>query len=82
MLPGRHDRAIDHGGHRQFQDRLVAVAAVFRVVVGPFQILERRSNVHRAVMVRADPVGPTSRSVQTNLGGSDSAKFTFAEADA
>ena len=39
----------------------LARPAVLRVVVGAFEVVERRADVHRAVVVRADAVAGQAR---------------------
>ena len=57
----RGDRAINARGHRDFQNRPFAGPAVFGIVVGTLQILERGADVHRAVMLRANAVARHTR---------------------
>ena len=47
-------RAVDRSGNRHFDDGPLRRLAVFRVVVGPFEIVERAADVDRPAMLRAD----------------------------
>ena len=61
VFAGRGDRAIDARGHRDFEDRPLARPAVFGVIVRALQVFERRADVHRAVVMRADAVARHAR---------------------
>ena len=60
-LPGGAIVSIDARGHRHFEDRPLARPAVLGVVVRALQIVERRADVHRAVMMRPDAVARQAR---------------------
>ena len=61
VFAGRGDCAVDAGGHRDFEDRSLAGAAVFGVVVGAFEVFERWADVHRAVVLWADAIAGHAR---------------------
>src|SRR6476660_2224944 len=56
MFDRRGDRAVDAGGHRDFEVRAIAWPAVFGIIVGALQIIERWADVHGAVMLRTDAI--------------------------
>lgn len=51
VFPRGGNRLVDTCRHRDFKNRLLARPTVFRIVVSSLDVIQRRTDVHRAVML-------------------------------
>ena len=54
VLARRGQGVVEGRGHRAFEDRVRGRPAVLGVVVGPFDVVHARADVHGAAVLRAD----------------------------